>query len=350
MLPSGVFSTKYQTETAILRTRTQWLLLAAFLAFVFCVPAFASGYWIGWVTRLAIVIIAVMGLHILTGLAGQLSLGHAGFVLVGAYMPGILTKEWGINGWLCLPISILGAGIAGVIFGLPAFRLKGFHLAVSTLAASYIIRWILQHFSSVTGGFTGIGRPPLIVGGIDFSSRGVLYAVTIVMLILATIAAKNIQRRATGRAFVAIRDNELAAQVGGIAIFRYKMLAFFIACMFAGLAGWLWAYAQPRINPDSFTAGDSMLWLGILIIGGMGSTTGVFIGVIFIRGIQLVFSDYLNPFIATFLPQSLTQQVYVALSLIVVGIIIVAFMLYEPHGLYSRWQKIKAYYRRYPYS
>jgi branched-chain amino acid transport system permease protein len=350
MLPGGVFSTRYQADMAVLRTKTQWLLLAIFIALIFCVPVFANNYWLGWLTRLAIVIIAVTGLHILIGLAGQVSLGHAGFVLLGAYVPAVLGAKWGINGWLCLPISIALAGVVGVLFGLPCFRLKGLYLAISTLAASYIIRWMLLHFSSLTGGFRGISTQPLMLGGIDFRSRGALYAMTIVMLILATIIAKNIQRTSTGRAFVAIRDNELVAQVGGIAIFRYKMLAFFIACMFAGLAGWLWSYAQPRLTPDSFTSGDSMLWLGILIIGGMGSTTGVYMGTVFIKGIQLLFSDYVNPFIANFLPSTITQQVHTALSLIVVGMIIVAFMLYEPHGLYSRWQKIKAYYRMYPYS
>jgi branched-chain amino acid transport system permease protein len=350
MLPGRVFNTTYEKEIAIVRTKPQWAILAVVLVAAFAVPAFADDYWIGWLTRLAAVIVAVLGLHILVGLCGLVSIGHAAFMLVGAYIAGVLTTKFGLNGWICLPISCLGAGLVGLVFGLPCFRLKGLYLAISTLAASYIITWCLQHYSSLTGGFAGLTLEPLTLGGIDFADRGPLYILALLLLIVATFVAKNIQRTASGRAFVAIRDNELAAEVGGIAIFRYKMLAFFVACCFAGVAGWIWAYSQLRITPDALRLNDSMLWLGMLIIGGMGSTTGVFMGSVFIKGLQLLFSDYINPFIANFLPSSLTQQVHVALSLIVLGLIILAFMVLEPRGLYSRWERLKMYYRLYPFS
>ncbi len=350
MLPAGVFNTSYEREIAIVRTRVQWVLLAAVLAVAAALAFFAGDYWLGWLTRLAAVIVAVLGLHVLVGLTGLVSIGHAAFMLLGAYIAGVVSTHYGLSGWACLPISCVGTGVAGLIFGLPCFRLKGLYLAISTLAASYIITWCLGHYTSLTGGFAGLGVKPLTLGGVDFGDRGPFYLLALVLLLAATFVAKNIQRTATGRALVAIRDNELAAEVGGIPVFRYKMLAFFIACCFAGVAGWMWAYSQLRITPDALRLNDSMLWLGMLIIGGTGSTTGVFMGAVFIRGLQLFFSDYLNPFIANFLPSSLTQQVHVALSLVVLGLIILAFMVLEPRGLYSRWERLKTYYRLYPFS
>ena len=348
MLPGGIFNTRYQTDLAILRTKTQWILLALVLVLIFTFPFYGSSYWLSWLTRLAVTIVAVLGLHILTGLCGQISIGHAAFVGVGAYTVAIITAKSGINGWLCLPLCGISAGIIGLIFGLPAFRLKGFYLAISTLAASYIIVWCFQHFESITGGFIGLGLEPLRLGGIDFSTRGAFYVLVMVIMVLATLFAKNIQRSSTGRAFVAIRDNELAAEVSGIAIFRYKMLAFFIGCVFAGVAGWLWAYSQLRVNPDQFRLLDSMWYVGMLIIGGWGSTTGVFFGALFLRLLE-VFIDYITPPLAEAFP-SIAMQINVALGLILFGLVILLFMMFEPRGLYYRWEKLKTYYRLHPYS
>jgi len=350
VLPGGIFNTKYESDLAILRTKMQWIILGLALVIVFTIPLHASPYWLAWFSRLAITVVAVLGLHILTGLCGQISIGHAAFIGVGSYAVAILTVKSGVNGWLCLPISALAAGVVGVFFGLPAFRLKGFYLAISTLAASYIIVWCFEYFEPVTGGFSGLGLDPLTLGSIDFSTRGSFYILTVVILLFATLFAKNIQRTSAGRAFVAIRDNELAAEVSGIPIFRYKMLAFFIGCMFAGVAGWLWAYSQLRVNPDQFSLMDSMWYLGMIIIGGWGSTTGVFMGATFLRLLEVLLSDYINPWLTDVLPSGWTQQIHVAMSLILFGLVIIVFMLFEPRGLYYRWEKLKIYYRFHPYS
>lgn len=352
MLPGGVFNTTYESDLAVLRTRMQWALLGLGIAVLLLLPLAASPYWLSWFTRLAITIVAVLGLHILTGLCGQFSIGHAAFLGVGAYTVAILTNQFGLSGWLCLPVSGLAAGVVGLLFGLPAFRLKGFYLAISTLAASYIIIWCFQYqqFEPVTGAFTGLGLDPLTLGPISFSSRSSIYFLAVIIMIIATFFAKNIQRTAAGRAFVAIRDNELAAEVSGIALFRYKMLAFFIGCVFAGVAGWLWAYSQLRVNPEQFRLMDSMWYVGMLIIGGWGSTTGVFLGALFLRLLEVLLSDYVNPFLVDVLPSSWSGQVHVAMTLIVFGVIIIAFMIFEPRGLYYRWEKIKTYYRLHPYS
>jgi branched-chain amino acid transport system permease protein len=347
MLPGGVFSTRYASDLAILRTKTQWLLLGLGLALLFTAPLFASSYWLSWLTGLGITIVAVLGLHVLSGLCGQISIGQAAFMAVGAYTVAILTARAGLNSWLCLPICGLSAGLVGLAFGLPCFRLKGLYLAISTLAASAIIVYCIQHFS-LSGGFMGLSLDPLKLGPIDLSSRAAFYVVTMVIMVLATVFAKNIQRTATGRAFMAIRDNELAAEVSGIPVFRCKMLAFFIGCVFAGVAGWLWAYSQLRVNPNQFGLYDSMWYVGMLIVGGWGSTSGVFFGAIFLRLVGVAI-DQASPYLADALP-SLAQQIYVSLGLILSGLIVVLFMMLEPRGLSYLWEKFKTYYRLHPYA
>lgn len=350
MLPGGVFNTKYELDLAILRTKTQWILLALGIVLLFTFPLmpFGTAYWLSWLTRVAISIVAVLGLHILLGLCGQVSIGHAAFLGVGAYTVAILATKYDVNGWLCLPLSGLAAGVVGTFFGLPSFRLKMFFLAISTLAASAIIVWCFQHFEGVTGGFIGLGLEPLTIGGMDLSERDNFYILAMVVMVLATIFAKNIQRSSTGRAFVAIRDNELAAEVSGIAIFRYKLLAFFIGCLFAGVAGWLWAYSQLRINPDQFRIMDSIWYLGMLMIGGFGATSGVFFGVLFLRLLE-VGIDHLTPVLTDAFP-SIAMQLHVSLGLILYGAVIVLFMLFQPRGIHTILEKFKIYYRLHPYS
>jgi branched-chain amino acid transport system permease protein len=350
MLPGGVFNTRYESDVAILRTKTQWLLLALGVIFLFAIPQIVGGYWLSQLTGLAIVIVVVLGLHVLTGLCGQISIGHSAFMAVGAYAVAILTARYGLSPWACLPISALAAGLVGLIFGLPCFKLKGFYLAISTLAASYIIMWCFEYqgFSSVTGGFIGLPLEPLKLGGINLSSRSAFYCLAIAVMIIAAFFAKNIQRTSVGRAFVAIRDNELAAEVNGINIFKYKMLAFFIGCLFAGVAGWLWAYSRLRVSPNDFSLLNSILYLGMIIIGGWGSTTGVFFGATFLKLLEISMNDYITPWLGDMLP-SIKAQIYVATD-VVRGMVIVAFMMLAPRGIYYLWEKLKIYYRLHPYA
>ncbi len=342
MLPSGVFDTKYETDMAILRTKMQWAITIAAIAFLFIVPFIASDFWLTWFIGLSVVILAVLGLHILTGLCGVFSIGQAAFMGVGAYVTAILAGRYGVSGWFCLPIAALSAGLVGVFFGLPSFRLKGFYIAIASLAANFIILWVIRYFDDWTGGGGGMGVAPLELGGFVFSSRWSIYLVGITLVLLGTYFAKNIQRMPMGRAFVAIRDNELAAEVGGINIFRYKMMAFFIGCMYAGVAGWLLAYSQFWIVPDQYQINNSIWYFGMLAIGGMGSTTGVFLGVLFLKSLEVVI-DKITPLVPV-------AGFEISMSLIVFAVVILAFLIFEPGGLYSRWQKFKSYYRLRPYS
>ena len=342
MLPGGVFNERYETDIAILRTKTQWVLLLVGIALFFMLPLFTSDYWLSWVIKLLITVVALLGLHVLTGLCGLFSIGHAAFIGVGAYAVAILTTRYGVSGWLCLPIAALAAGVAGLIFGLPCFRLKGFYLAISTLAASFIIVWFMGYSDSWTGGLEGLDVAPLTLGGIDFRHYDAGYWLCLTILIVATFFAKNIQRTTTGRAFVAIRDNELAAEVNGINVFKYKMLAFFIGCLFAGVAGWLWANTQMRVSPEQFRLYDSIWYVGMLIIGGMGSTAGVFFGAVFLRLLEVTI-DQITPLLPS-------VQFHLAMSLVLFSGVIIAFVIFAPRGLAYLWDRIKTQYRLHPFS
>ncbi len=342
MLPSGIFATKYESDMAILRTKTQWVILAAIIVFLYVVPLLVADFWVTWATGLTIVVLAVLGLHILTGLCGVFSIGQAAFVGVGAYTTAILAGRYDVPGLVCLPIAAVAAGVVGVIFGLPSFRLKGFYIAIASLAANFIILWIIRYFADWTGGGNGMAVAPLSVAGYAFKSRASIYLVAITLMLAGTFLAKNLQRMPVGRAFVAIRDNELAAEVGGINIFRYKMLAFFIGCMFAGVAGWLSAYSQFWITPDHYQINNSIWYFGMLAIGGMGSTTGVFLGVGFLKSLEMIIDEVTK--------RANMVDLNVALSLVGFSVVILAFLILEPGGLYSRWLKFKAYYRLRPYS
>ena len=355
MLPSGVLTTRYESDIAILRTKTQWLLLVAAIAFLFSIALFVSDYWLTWLTRVVIAIVAVLGLHILTGLCGQFSIGHMAFLGVGAYTVAILTNNYELSAWVCLPLAGLAAGLVGLFFGLPCFRLKGFYLAISTLAASFIIVWLMEHFEwhnaagLPVGGHIGLPMARLTLGPVDFhESKGVFYCLAVAIMLIATFFAKNIQRTQTGRAFVAIRDNELAAEISGISLFRYKMLAFFVGCFYAGIAGWLWAYSLRSVNPLQFTLYDSIWLFGMLIIGGVGSTTGVFFGVVSFRLLEQLI-DYIREPLENAFP-SVAPQMNIALSLGVFSVVLLVFLILEPRGLYYRWEKFRTYYRLYPYA
>ncbi len=355
MLPGGVFSTKYSSELAVIRTKTQWAFLAlAMVFFVAIVPLIADDYWLAVLARIGVTLIAVLGLHILSGLTGLISLGQGGFVLVGAYIAAVLTSHWGWSGWAVLPICAIGSGVAGIIFGLPSIRLKMFYLALATLAAHNIIYWCFTYekFRDVMGPSSGLtlADHPLTLGSIDFTSDLNLYILSVVLVIIATFLAVNIQRSNTGRKFVAIRDNELAAEVSGISLFKHKLLAFFIACAFAGVAGWLWAYCQLHVSPRDFTIDDGIMFMGMVIIGGWGSTAGVFFGVAFLEFLGIVSSDHLSPWLEGFVSDRWSSQLRSVLGPVLGGVGIILFMKYVPKGLSGVWERFKLFYRLHPYS
>lgn len=348
MQPAGIFSESYKQDMAIVRTRLQWGLLIVFLALLFCLPLFLGGQWLSLIIVISITCITVLGLNIVTGLCGQISLGQAAFMAVGAYTAGILATKFGLPFWITLPLAGVSAALVGLVFGVPSLRVKGFYLLLTTLAAQFIITWLILHLE-ITGGPFGLSLPKASLGGIVFASDQSYYYIAVALTVLMTILAKNIVRTRAGRAFIAIRDNDLAAEVMGINIFGYKLMAFAIASFYAGIAGCLWAYYIGYITTEHFTLIDSVCYLGMIIVGGAGSTLGAILGTVFLRGLRQLMDSFM-PVISGWFPPGMPIGIIPALNLAPYAIIIIVFLIFEPRGLAHRWELFKASYRLWPYS
>jgi branched-chain amino acid transport system permease protein len=331
---------------AIVRTRAQWLLLVTGLVFLFTLSLYTSEVWVNWLIMVGIYAVAALGMHIMTGLCGQFSMGQSAFMALGAYTAAILGSRYGLSPWVTLPLSGLVAGLGGMVFGIPALRIKGFYLVLTTIAAQFVIMWAIKQ-SDYTGATYGLEVPAITIGGSALEDAQ-FWWLTLGIVVVMLFFTKNIQRTTTGRKFVAVRDNDLAAEVMGINLFRTKLLAFFIGCFFAGIAGWLWAHYLLRINPDLFTFDLSLWFLAMVIIGGMGSTSGAVMGAVAIMLVDKAVPALSNVVEKAF--PSLGFQIPFALGLILFAVVVMFFLLIEPKGLYYRLEKIKLYYRLNPFA
>ncbi|MFC1531896.1 branched-chain amino acid ABC transporter permease [Thermodesulfobacteriota bacterium] len=350
---TGTFHESYARDTAVFRNRFHWGTLCAFLVLLFACPLFLSDRILTIMTMMGIAVISVHGLSILTGYCGLVSIGHVGFMAVGAYTSAILSAKLGWQFWATLPSAALAAGIAGLIFGLPSLKIKGFYLIMATIAAHFIIIWfILQGYDlngyNLTGGADGFAVPRPKIAGFVFKSKGSYFYLVMVFVCLATITAHNIVRTRAGRAFVAIRDNDLAAEVMGISLWSYKLQAFFIGCVYAGVAGALLIHYYGWASSDLFPFMDSVWYLGMLIVGGMGSTSGAILGAVSLKLLDELVTVF-GPMLAAVFP-AIAAQAAASLGLITRGLVIVLFLIFEPRGLAHRWEFIKAYFRLWPFS
>ena len=347
--PAGTFNETYEQDLAIVRTPMQWGLLIGFLILLFTMPLYASPYILGIFNVIGITVIAVLGLQILTGLGGQITLAQAALVGVGGYTSALLVTHAGFPWLVALPCAGLSAGIIGLIFGLPALRVKGFYLAFATLAAQFLLVWVFMHVKpDLLGGTDGIVVPPIKIGGAVLKSQQSVFPIIMGITVLMTLFAKNLMRTKTGRALIAIRDNDIAAEMMGIDLYRYKIIAFFICSFYAGIAGSLWAHYMRSLHPEVFTLMNSIWYLGMLIVGGMGSTVGAIFGVVFLRALNEGVV-VLSPLIAGVFP-ALDLTIFPALTQALFGLIIVLFIILEPRGLAHWWETFKASYRLWPFT
>lgn len=373
--PAGDFDRSYRQDMAVVRKRWQLVVLVLFLVSLFGLPAYASESTVSLVNRIAIFVIAVQGLNILTGYAGQISLGQAAFMTVGGYTSALLMGVWGWNYFLALPVAALVAGLIGLLFGLPSLRVKGFYLVMATLAAQFIIPWITRNFWKETlNGAQGITVPvpeiafPLIgghcvVGVVAEADAGAcIYRlstpsefiyITLIVLVITTIVVHNISRSRFGRALISIRDNDLAAELLGINLFQYKLRAFFLASVFAGLAGSLLAHNLRHINSETIGLNDSITMLGMLIVGGMGTSVGPFFGTAFFLLLE-EFTVWLTPIMINLIEKGILPldeaSVGASLRPLVFGLTLAIFLIFEPRGLAHRWALTKASWRLWPFS
>lgn len=347
-LPAGVFNETYGEDMAIVRTRTQWALLAFLFVMLLVLPRVASAYVVGVAIMLGIWIIAGLGLNILLGYCGQVSIAQSAFMAVGGYATAILETKLGLPFIAALPAAVLVAGMVGLAFGIPSLRIKGLYLALITLAAQFVVMWVLMRWRDLTGGPFGIHVPSAALGPLTFDRPGSFYYLVLFVTVVAIYCASCLVRSRVGRAFRAIRDNDLAAEALGVNVFGYKLFAFFLGCAFAGAAGALYVHHVGVADTEQYSLWQSIWLLAMIVIGGMGRISGTVFGVIFVKlSEELTFVSY--GWLTTVAP-GFAQGTGVGLPQIVLGIIVVAFLIFEPRGLANRWELLKGYYRIWPFA
>jgi branched-chain amino acid transport system permease protein len=351
---AGQFKSSYAEDQRIFPIRQDriafWLLMA--FAFV-VVPAFGNQYWLSAIlTPFLILGLAALGLNILTGYAGQLSLGTAAFMAVGAFMAYnfVLRMPWlGIIPSFAL--AGLCAAAVGIVFGLPSLRIKGFYLAVATLACQFFVLWAIQRWGWITNySASGVITSQTIeIFGYRFDTPQTKYLLTLGIVTVMALAAKNLMRSETGRAFMAVRDMDVAASVIGIPMMKTKLLAFAISSFYCGVAGALYAYTYlGTVEPEAFTLDLSFRVLFMIIIGGVGSIMGSFLGAGFIT-LFPIFLSIASGWIAHTFGVEISHAVVSNLELMIFGALIIFFLIVEPNGLARLWQIAKEKLRLWPF-
>lgn len=338
MQPAGLYSRSYEEDIAIIRTKTQWSILIIGVVLALSCPLFLPMSIINIVNLSICVLISTFGLQILMGYAGLISVGQAAFFAVGAYASAVLTNM-GVPFLVAVPLAGIVASAVGVIFSTPSLRIKGFYLIMSTLAAHFIILYAITQFKFL-GGQIGLKVDYPSIGSFVFDTPTKIFYLFFVFLILCTYLAKNVVRTRWGRAFVAIRDNDIAASVMGINLWQTKILAFAAGCFFAGIGGALYSSFVGYVHPTQFTFMQGFWYIGYIIIGGLGSITGCYFGV----GVITILNELLIR-----LPLSGDAAKLIAPGTdVIFGVVVIAALILEPRGLYHMWEVFKSYYRLWP--
>ncbi len=336
-----LFKTRYEQDLALFKHGGQKFWYGLLLLGLVAAPMVFSDYFISQLVFVWIYSVVALGLMLLVGFTGQVSLGHAAFLAMGAYTEAYLQ----LRGWpfvLSLASAALVAGLTGIVVGLPALRVKGIYLSIATLAFGFIVEEAVTRADSVTGGNTGITLGALEIFGWRVDSETRFYYVSLVIVILCIIGVMNLMRSPTGRAFVAIRDSEISAQSMGIHLARYKTIAFALSAALTGIAGALYAHKLRFISPEQFTILQSIELLIMIVIGGLGSIYGAIFGAAFwILAQQLIVTA------KDWLPPEIGQQT--GLQPTIFGIFLVAFVLYEPLGIYGMWLKLRTFLEIFPF-
>lgn len=334
------FKTRYEQDINLFRDKVDRFWYGLLAVALVVAPLLLQDFWIGELSYVFILAIAGVGLMILTGYTGQVSLGHAAFLGIGAYTHAVLLKM-GIPFIVTVPTATLLTAAFGAMIGFPALRLTGVYLAIATLAFAFIVEQALSRWDSVTGGFAGFPVPKPEIFGITITDTVPFYFVALAFLAFAIWLALNLLRSPVGRAFVAIRDSEIAAQSMGVNLAAYKTLAFAISAGFTGLAGTLFAHKISYLAPDAFNILLSIQLLLMVVVGGLGSIHGAVFGALFVGSLPQLIA-----ILRDYLPGVIARQP--GLEPGIFGMILVLFILFEPLGIYGRWRKIKLYFSLFP--
>ncbi len=336
-----IFKTSYDQDIRLAKHGGHKFWYSLLIAALVTAPWWLESYGLAQLTFILIYGIVGLGLMLLAGFTGLFSIGHAAFLGVGAYTQAVLAAQ----GWP-FPLSLAAAAglsaIVGAVVGLPALRVKGIYLGIATLAFGFIVEEVLARWESVTGGNAGlmVGQPQMF--GWTVGSGAPFYFLCLVIAVACTLAVLNLLRSPTGRAFVAIRDSEISAQSMGIHLAYYKTLSFAISAALAGIGGALYAHMIRFLSPDQFNIIQSIDLLLMVVIGGLGSVHGAFLGAIFLIGMPQAISAFKDV-----LPEAIGNAP--GLKAVIYGVVLIAFVLFEPMGLYGRWLKIRAWFQLFPF-
>ena len=327
-----------------------FLILMAFLALF---PLFFKNYYVYVANYIAINIIVVMGLNILVGYTGQISLGHAGFFAVGAYGTITLMTEAHLPFLLALLLAALAAAFLGFLLGLPALRLEGPYLAIATLGFGVSITQIIGKIE-MFGGRQGLNAPALSIGPWNLKSDQDFYYLVMFITVFLAIFARNIIKTKVGRAFIAIRDADIAAETMGVNLLYYKTLAFAVSAFYAGVAGGLYAFVLRFIEPELFSLFMSVMFLTMAVVGGLGSIMGPIAGACLLGWLDLELRNilsipYLGPWLENLSNSYFSLTGVSNIQFIIFGMILILIMVFEPHGLYGFWIRTKKYWKTWPF-
>lgn len=349
---AGTFKTTYANDMALFPLPiTKYTAAALLFLFVVLVPLMLHEYYLSIFNLIFIAIVGALGLNILVGYTGQISIGHAAFMSVGAYTAANLATKLGLPFWITLPAGGLMAAFIGIIVGIPSLRIKGTYLAIATLASQLIIEWIINHTPAISGGAAAsieVPRPSLF--GYDLKSQKALYYFTLFFAVMAIIATMNLVRSRLGRAFVAIRDQDIAAEIIGINIFKYKLVAFAISSFYAGVCGVLYTYYFGIANYEAYQIVVSIDYLAMVIIGGLGSVLGSVLGAVFVTALPVVIRLLVETFGGYIWDTAQLSAIAASLRLVIFGLLIIFFLVVEPEGLARLWRNIRNYFRTWPFS
>jgi branched-chain amino acid transport system permease protein len=351
---AGQFKTSYEKDAAIFPILQDRIAIAAILVVAFAViPFVATPYFFtGILIPFLILSLAALGLNILTGYAGQLSLGTAAFMAVGAFATyNFMLRVPGMPILVAFALSGVVAALVGILFGLPSLRIRGLYLVVATLAAQFFIVWFLSRVGWITNYSTSgvITAQPIVILGYTFDTPAAKYLLVLSIVSLLALAAKNMARGNIGRSWMAVRDMDVAAEVIGIRLMRAKLLAFAVSSFYCGVAGALFAYAfLGTVEPEAFNLDLSFRILFMVVIGGLGTVLGSFLGAAFVTLMPVVLSvtvRFLDSIFGLRIPESTISN----MELMVFGGLIIFFLLVEPHGLARLWQIGKDKLRLWPF-
>ena len=340
----GTLKETYTADAAMFDSHTQKVWLAVGAALLVLFPFMASDYWLYLACLVSINVASSAGLNILTGYTGLLSMGQAAFMGLGAYTVAIMQTRWGTPFLLNIFCGGMVAMLGGLVVGIPSLRVKGLYLAIATIAASFIAHFLFANFN-ITGGTGGLSVPPATLFGLPLDTSFRLYWLVVPVTILMLLGAANLLRTRVGRAFIAIRDRDISAEVLGIPLLRYKLLSFGLSSFYAGVAGGLWAYFFRVVTPESFPLLMSIFFLAAIIVGGMGSILGGILGAVFMTMVpellKLVFD---------WLPGGANLTVFLSpVRTIIFGLLIIGFLVFEPQGLAEVWRRIRRFFHLWPF-